>query len=593
VPRAEWTGSASLGLRSVELGGVESKYREDVNLDEGARLFDVHIEYAPLADEARIDRLDLDVNGLGGDPFASLHLGARKFGAYHLRVDHRRSEYFYDDTILPAAFASSSGSTGGDFHRFDFARSRSTAALDVDLTPATRVSVGFERQRREGESTTTLTLERDEFELAKPLDETADTVNVGVRHAWNRVTLIFDEQARNFDNASEPFLPNASTGRNAVDAAELEFYVFDQPYDYRSRSHSARVLAEPTDRLDVAAGWRLEDLQLDLAGNEHATGTTFGGASLSTSRSGAGDIGRDVEIVDLDLGFAVTERARLIGGARRSRLEQDGRLAIGAGSSASAWEIATDGFEIGAEVALDALTVAAGWSREARRSRYGWTHDARLAGEDLDTDRAGHFARLALRLAGGLELNANVEDDSIDDPFTLASPTASRRYKVGARRRFSYGLELTGTYQRTDVDNDRSKWLADTEQTQLRLSYQRLGLDVAAGYTRIDLARRVEQSVTAGTRVTVFAIDYAAESTFADAAARFQLSDRLTIGAELRDYDNRGSFALRRDEWRSFLGVRVGGDYSMQIAYRNLDYVEDTYDTYDAQILEMTFGMSW
>jgi hypothetical protein len=118
-------------------------------------------------------------------------------------------------------------------------------------------------------------------------------------------------------------------------------------------------------------------------------------------------------------------------------------------------------------------------------------------------------------------------------------------------------------------------------------------LDVAAGYTRIDLARRVEQSVTAGTRVTVFAIDYAAESTFADAAARFQLSDRLTIGAELRDYDNRGSFALRRDEWRSFLGVRVGGDYSMQIAYRNLDYVEDTYDTYDAQILEMTFGMSW
>jgi hypothetical protein len=32
---------------------------------------------------------------------------------------------------------------------------------------------------------------------------------------------------------------------------------------------------------------------------------------------------------------------------------------------------------------------------------------------------------------------------------------------------------------------------------------------------------------------------------------------------------------------------------SKQIAYRDVDYVEDAYDAYDAGILEMAFGVAW
>jgi hypothetical protein len=67
-----------------------------------------------------------------------------------------------------------------------------------------------------------------------------------------------------------------------------------------------------------------------------------------------------------------------------------------------------------------------------------------------------------LHLANGLELTASVEDDSIDDPFTLASPTSSTRYKATARWRWSNGLSLAANYRNTDVDNDVSDWLADT-----------------------------------------------------------------------------------------------------------------------------------
>src|SRR5690606_195843 len=143
-------------------------------------------------------------------------------GAYHFRLDRRRSEYFYDDTILPAAPASVSGSTGGDFHTLDFARIRSRASLDVDVTPATPVSLGLERQTRTGDSSTTLSLERDEFDVEKPLDESLNALSFGVRHAWKRVTMIVDEQARDFENTSELFLPGASPGRNGADAAELQ-----------------------------------------------------------------------------------------------------------------------------------------------------------------------------------------------------------------------------------------------------------------------------------------------------------------------------------------------------------------------------------
>jgi hypothetical protein len=320
------SGSASLGVRSVDVTGTEAKYREDLNLDDGVRLFGVRLSYVPSVGEAPVDRIELDADNLGGEPFESMRLDIRKYGAYHFKLDRRRSEYFYDDTIVPVPLGSLSGSTAGDFHTFDFERIRSTASLDIDVTPATQVSVGLERQTRAGDSTTTLSIERDEFDLEKPLDESLNVLNVGVRHAWKRVTMIVDEQVRDFENTSELFLPGASPGRNEADAAELQFFRFDQSYDYGSLSHQLRVMAEPTARLDFAVGWRLEDLELGLRGDEQARGTSAAGVPYETSRSGPGDVDRGIEIADLAIGFAATERIRLVGALRRSTLEQDGAL---------------------------------------------------------------------------------------------------------------------------------------------------------------------------------------------------------------------------------------------------------------------------
>ena len=41
------------------------------------------------------------------------------------------------------------------------------------------------------------------------------------------------------------------------------------------------------------------------------------------------------------------------------------------------------------------------------------------------------------------------------------------------------------------------------------------------------------------------------------------------------------------------LDVRMGTDYTLRAVYRSLDYAEDAYDSYDAKILELAFGVSW
>ncbi|HJR69618.1 MAG TPA: hypothetical protein VKA43_06225, partial [Gammaproteobacteria bacterium] len=278
------TGSASLGTRSLDVEGTDAKFREDLNLDAGPRLFDLRLRYEPEGTAgAAVDRLELDAQGFGGDPFENLRFSVRNFGHYRVALNRHRSKFFYDDTILPAALASVSGSTGGDFHRFDFERTRTTADVEIDVAPATQLSLGLERQTRTGASATTLTVERDEFDFDRPLDESLDGLTFGVRHAWRRATLIVTEELRDFRNTSELVLPGASPGRNLTDGASLSFFTRDQSYDYASRGHALRVLASPTARVDLTAAWRREDLDLDAHASEQALGTTFSGAPLATA----------------------------------------------------------------------------------------------------------------------------------------------------------------------------------------------------------------------------------------------------------------------------------------------------------------------
>jgi len=588
------TGSVALGVRSVDVDGTETKYREDVNLEDGVRIFGIDLRYRPTSDSGPVDDLVFAASNLGGDPFESVHLGVRKYGEYSLQVDRRRSAYFYEDTILPVELASVEASTAGDLHHFDFERVRDSASLDITVSPLTRLSLGLDRQTRKGESTTTLDIQRDEFELDRPLDESLNAFRIGVEHDWRHVTLIFEEELSDFENTSQILLPGASPGQSLSNPAALQFYRLDQSYDYASRSHLLRAIAEPTDRLDVAAMWRRQDLDLDLQGREQAQGTDFSGAPFTSAASGPADVGRDIEIAGLDFGFSFSPRARLVAATRLSTLDQRGRLLFGADRGEGDWTIETEGYELGAEFAMrPRLLLAGGWSTESRDTLFAQTLNGAGNGGSERTDRDGYFIRLLFTPANGFELTAAIEDNDIDDPFSLASATASRRLKLTARYAWDNGIALDGAYRKTDVENGISDWAADTEQLNLRLTYRTEYFELSSGMASVELSRDVQAVVTGGSLQVLFPVAYRADSSFGDLVARWRASERVAVGTSLRRYDNGGSFAVERDDYRVFAEYALSGDYTLEATYRDIDYVEDAYDAYDARLLELGIRLSW
>ena len=74
-------GNFLFGYRLVDTGGAYNKYKEDYNLEKGARLFNFNLSYAaPESLSKLFDRVDLNVYNLGGDPFESISLSIQKSG---------------------------------------------------------------------------------------------------------------------------------------------------------------------------------------------------------------------------------------------------------------------------------------------------------------------------------------------------------------------------------------------------------------------------------------------------------------------------------------------------------------------------------
>jgi hypothetical protein len=597
------TGDFELGLRSVDVDGASAKYREDVNLDDGARLFGLSLRLDPASAAGAVDRLELSAGNLGGDPFETLRFEVGKLNRFSFTYERLESEYFYDDLIVPPPLASIAGSTGGDFHTFDFERIRDRARLSVEVSPRSTLRLGFDGHRKKGESTTTLDLQRDEFELDRPLDETLNDYRAGFEHRWDTVTLWLEERVRDYENLVEIFLPGASPGENTEDPASLSFFFLDQPYDFTSLEHTARVVYRPNERWDVRAAATLGRLGLDVDADQDAAGTTFAGAPFTLEATGDGAIDRDTELFDLDWTYRVSDRWALTGGARRHRLDQEGDFRFGAVGEPPAgdderrgrWEVDLQAVELGAEVQISpAWSAAAGVSLEDRQV----TTAASAGGDELtrdeETGRTGWVATLAWRPSARLRLAASVEDSSFDDPYTLVAPTDRRRLRLLGRYRWGGGWSLNGHYTLRRVDNDDSGWSADTDQAAIRLARDRERYDLAVGWSRLDLDRAVDRLVQGGTRTVLFPIAYEAQADLFDARGRVKLSDGWAVGGAVLLYENGGSFALDRDDLRLWVEVPVA-QYRLRIGGRRVSYDERDFDfdDYDADLLEVGVGYSF
>lgn len=601
-----FTGQFLIGFRTVDVGGSNTKYREDYNLDDGPRLFDLNLHLIPDGSlRSFADRVHLDMSNLGGDPFETISLGVEKFGSYNFRFDRRESDYFYSDIILPKELAGDPAiALAGDFHTFDFRRVRDTASLDITLSSAAKLTLGFERFTRTGEGTTTLDIQRDEFELDKPIDESLNAYNVGFQYDWDRVTVVLEERIRDYENAVEIFLPGFSRGEDPLDASNLDFYFLNQPYDFTSMEHTVRVLARPNSRFNIRAAASLQDMDLNVKADERSQGTTFTGAPFSDSASGEGGVNRDIELFDLDLSYLINERISVVAGGWSKNLDQDGDFRFDGDLGLGGWEIDTQGGEVGLQVGVSStLQVTGGvrWeSRDVNQAFSEGVEEPLELGDTESTDHTGYFAAVAWHPLRACSLTLEFEDSSYDDPFTLASPTDRQRVRFTGRYTLTNGLSVSGVYLLNSYENNNSGWDSDVDQGNIRLGYNREGLSLSFGYGFIEIDRAIDQLVVTapgfgGGVELPFDIAYKADADFYDFLGRWELDHRWAVGGSARWYENDGSFGLKRTDLKAYVEAGIATHYVVRVGYRTVDYDETAtnFDDYDADIAEFAIGYRW
>lgn len=597
--RGETSGTVLLGWRHVDVDGDATKYRQHVNLRDGVWLPELEFAWRDAdtaqrpADGWRPDTVELRLSDLGSEPYQRARLQVQRQGRYRLTYDRSESEYFYDDLLVLPENASVAGSTGGDFRRFDFERVRDRVSVAVDAAPRTQVSVGYERQRKRGDGTAPVEVSREEFVAARPIDETMDTIEVSIAHARERFSVTWTERYRRFDFDSSMFLPGFSEGSNPDAPTALETFVLEQPYTLDGLEHELSLRYRPTERLSLTGNLLLADVDVSLRAREVTEGTDFTGTPLEQRQLGAGDLDQERRLIDVGASYAVSERVELFARARYVALEQRADLDFEPDGTAD-WDIDGVRLEAGAQVSLGrGLRLAGGATTERRDVSARQSVAAAEQLDERDTEADGYFLRAWYRPSRRAELHVAFEDDSIDDPFTLASPTSTTRYRLRGRYRFDNGFSLTASYLATDRKNSRSGWHADAERFDVRAGYSGTRLALSAGLGRSDVSRSVDSLVMAGTREVLFDIDYLARADTVDATASWRLTGDVSLGGSYRRYDNGRSFAVDRDDWRVFLRGRLDDRYRWGVEYRRADFSEGGIEDFRASILELSLGLAW
>jgi predicted porin len=588
-------GHIEVGVRSVDVDGDEAKYHQHVNLDDGVRLLEARFSYRPSATDAPGPDLVLfEARGLGGDPYENIKIEVREYSRYRLQYRRHVSDYFYEDLLIDPDLASIEGSTGGDFHHFDFERTRDLFALDLELHSVATLHFDYQRYERHGDSTTVYDIEREEFELEQPINDTLDVYGLGLELQFDRWTVIWNERLRQFETNTGVFLAGASEGSDPDEPTALDFFVLDQPYKYDTHEHELRVLARPIPALEIRFDAQFTDLELDLDVHETTLGTDYTGAPISVDASGSGEAERDTHLLELAASYVLNDRFSLTASLGRRRLDQTADLLFGAEPAISEWTIDTDQYSIGADMLMgEDWHLSAGWSVDDRETRSSSDSNGDTRQSSLDSDRHGYYVSLAWRPQSDLSVDFSYEDDSIDDPLALASPTDRNRFRLRGRFQFDNGLALTGSYRLQKIENDHSGWESDSGQLQARISQTTERLAWSLGYTRADVEHSIDQLVTGGFRQDLFRIDYTADTTYADANLRWLINDRFTIGGWVRIYENDSVFHAERDDTRLFATYQTPERYTVTLAWRNIDFEEDDLEAFDARIVELSFTYGW
>ena len=504
------TGGVEVGYRDVGVEGNEDKYREDVNLpDDAFRLFGLDLAWRPR-EGGGLDELTLDARNLGDEPHSSAQLRARNVGRWDLTARYRKSDHFYRDT---GYFFRDEG----DLHSWD--AERASYGLDFRVKAADWVTLGLgaDRMERDGQSTTSRTLQRDVFVLARPVDQTATSYWVGADfHAgWADITV--EQRLSSYENRFS-MTAEAESGEDPG-GATVDTYEQLQVQDADTPISRISFAGNPAEWLRFSAGYLRADADLDYRVDGDWAGLDYDDSPAgnapepySTTLTNAGAVERTVDAWAADVSVRPGSRVELtLAGASRS-YEQDGTID---------WvEEQTGGKDEGPftvqgalhdELRLDDLGLTVRWevarslALSAGVSYQERTAEFELAGPEVTTERTLYRGGVRYRPGEVVDVRVDYEQGSDDGPYTQVSPTDNDRLRAEIRLRPTKALQLGLRFKDETRENDLTYPLGlptddvppVTEIGQARFDVTSWGvscgwkrgerLDLTVGYDRTEL----------------------------------------------------------------------------------------------------------
>ncbi len=594
--QGRFTGDFLLGFRSVDTSGpgANAKYREDLNLKSGARLFNLNLTFLPDEGAKKLfDRFDLVMVNLGGEPYETISASLQKYGKFHIKYDRRKSAYYYKDLSL------GDGGAPYDLHTFDFDRVADSGSARVWLNRNADVYLSFDRFTRKGASTMTQDIGLLAFQFDKPVQEESRQVALGLNVHFNRYTLFLEERYTNFKNDNSYFLAGAADGGpDAVYPTTLDSYFLNEPYELKTAVETFRFTARPFDRLHLSGSAQLSNLDEDLSHAEAGSGINELNRNFRIAGAGPGDFSRDQQRYEFDASYLLLRKLSIVGGVRYQRFDQTGSLTIDSAPESVDFAFKTLGVDAGFQYEFGpGLILTLGYRFEDRKLDQLETVDF-----ESKTTKNGGFGNLRWDVSRRLKLTVDYEHSSYDDPFTLISPTSFDRLRTTAKYQMGV-FSLTATYlynnSKSDIEEDAFK--TSRNQFSLRAGFHKDQFKGFVGYTYLQAKREGARTVsflpwwTGPGGTFLWDILYEGKASIFDASLTWDLNELWKVGGWANTYSNDGSYEVRRTMVKAYVEYAFAGGYSAQAGYRYARFKEPVlaFNNYQANIFEVSFGYRW
>lgn len=587
-------GAFLFGYRSVDTSGAKSKYKEDINLESGLRLFNLDFHYVPEEKANRLfDRLDLNIYNYGGDPFEIFSLSIQKAREYTFQYERKKAIYFYQDLHQIGQ------GTLFDYHTFDFERIVDSGLFKIWLGKVGHLYLNFDKFSRKGSSVTTFDINRIEFEFDKPIKEDSKEVTIGVDFNLNRYSLILEEKILDYKNKSSLFLPGyADGGPEARYPSSLSLFELNQPYDLKAYTHTIKFNARPFNSLLLAGSAQMSNLDLDLTYSEEADGVDYLNRIFRYIYSGEGSFNRKIQLYDFDLTYMLLKRLAIVGAVRYQNFDQDGSFTVNSEKETAVLGYNTFGYEGGLQFQFSGkLALTLGYRNETRK-----LENLETVLFEEKTIRKGFFGNVRWDPSSAFKLTLDYQRGNYDNPFTLISPTSSNRFKVAFRASLKK-FNLSGSYllskTRSEIDVDLFE--AERNQLNFRFGYNGEKIKIFSGYSLIDVERKGTRSVayspfwTGPGGTFLWDILYEGKSSLYDLSLSFNLKEDWKIGAYANSYENKGFWRISRAMLRAYLEYTFVNGFITQVGYRYVNFKEKDsgFNDYKTSILEISLGYRW